>query len=249
MIRRERRKLRRLIEDAQNQEIYAPSPLPVFGPPVPPKPARLEIPAGMPSSPAPVDPVYPPELFMTPSPDSRKPQSARTTILAPFVPWSLKSRKSRSSMSRSVSVKTKSSAKGAHPPSLGDLDIAGLLEEASQQPAATEAPRGYPAASPHTITPIPTPTVPPSPSVSAYSADNSPPPIPRGRSNQEPDVPLSPLSKLSQDWTSSERQSVPEAVMAAVTSRDGLSPKRRPLPTPPRGPGSIRTLSKNPVRF
>jgi hypothetical protein len=184
---------------------------------------------------------------MGPSNESREPRSARTTILAPFVPWSLRSMKSRSSISRSVSTKTKNSAKAVHTRSLGDLDIAGLLEQASQQPAATEPPRGYPAASPHTVTPVPTPSVPPSPSASAHSTGS--PATVRGRNHQQPDVPLSPHSGFSQEFLSPEQQlSIPEAAMTITSSRDGQSPRSRPLPTPPRSPGK-RTVSRKPVRF
>ena len=243
LVRRERRRLiRRLNEDVQNREINGRSPQ--FDP-LSPKSARISV--GVPSTPAPVDPVYPPELFDLPCTESRPSRSRRTTVLAPFVPWSVKSTKSRSSIiSRTVSTKSKKSNKGAHTRSLVDLDIAGLLEQASQQPAATEPPRGYPAASPHTVTPVPTPSVPPSPSASAHSTIN--PPLPRGRSHHELDVPLSPLSRFSEELVSPEQLAVPAAAMTVSTSRNGLSSRKRPLPTPPRGIG-ILTLRKNPARF
>ena len=100
---------------------------------------------------APMDPVDPTELFSLPHTESCESQSRQTTILAPFVPWSVKLTKSRSSIiSWTVSTKSKKSHRGAHTRSLVDLNIAGLLEEASQQPAAT----------PHTVTPVPTSSVP-----------------------------------------------------------------------------------------
>lgn len=240
LVRYERRKLiRRLNEDFPNRETNKRSSL--IGPPPPTEPAQSPV---MPHSPAPVDPVYPPELYMSPSNESREPLSARTTILAPFVPWSLRSTKSRSSLSRSVSTRTKNSARVANTRSFVDLDIAGLLELASQQPAATEHPRGYPAASPHTVTPVPTPSVPPSPAASAHSAAS--PSTIRERSHQQPDVPLSPLSGFSQEFVSPEQQlSVPEIV---TMPRNGLSSRSRPLPSPPRSPGKT-TASRKPVQF
>jgi hypothetical protein len=216
----------------------------LFGP-VTPKSAQ--IPAGVPSTPAPVDPVYPQELFNRPGTSSHESRSRRTTVLAPFVPWSRKSTKSRSSIaSRTMSTKSKKSNKGVSNRSLVDLDIAGLLEEASQQPAATEPPRGYPDASPHTVTPVLTPSVPPSPSASAHSTITRSPP--RGRSHQELDVPLSPLGRFSEELHGSEQPSVPAAAMTVSTSQNGLSSRKRPLPTPPRGLG-ILTPPKNPARF
>ena len=246
LVRYERRKLtRRLDEEFQNHENNKRSSLVDLPPPTEP----AQSPTRMPHSPAPVDPVYPPELFMSPSNELREPRSTRTTVLAPFVPWSLRSTKSRSSISRSVSTKTKNSTIAALARSLVDLDIAGLLEQASQQPAATEPPRGYPAASPHTVTPLPTPSVPPSPSASAYSVAS--PSTIRGatRNQQQPDVPLSPLSRFSQELLSPEqRLTVPEAALTVTTPRDGPSSRSRPLPMPPRSPGQF-TVSRKPVRF
>lgn len=242
LVRRERRQLiRRLNKDAQNRETNAPIPL--FGPLTP---KSAQIPTGVPSTPAPVDPVYPQELFNHPGTSSREPWSRRTTILAPFVPWSVKSTKSRSSIvSRTVSTKSKKSTKFLPTTrSLVDLDIAGLLEEASQQPVATEPPRGYPDASPHTVTPVLTP-VPPSPSASAHNTITRS--LPFGHSHQELDVPLSPLGRFSEELYSPEQLSFPAAAMAVSTSQNGLS-SRRPLPNPPRGLG-ILTPRENPARF
>ena len=183
----------------------------------------------------------------TPSRAARN--STRSTILGPFTPRSrsLRSIKSRSSINRSVkSIRTKNSTKGSSTRRLADLDIEGLLEVASEQRAATEAPRGYPAASPHTVTPVPTPSVPPSPSASSYTFT-----VPREFTHHHPgpDVPLSPMTSLSQDWFNLERPSVPTAAVSTVSSRNGqnvLSSRIRPLPAPFPKP-TVFALSKNAV--
>ncbi|KAI9509231.1 hypothetical protein F5148DRAFT_1283209 [Russula earlei] len=240
LIRRERRKLvGRLIAGDQGGETDSPSP--PFGPPVPPKPAQL--PAEIPSTPVPVDPVYPAELFMIPPAGSRVHRSSRATVLAPSAP-SLKSAKSLSSMSPSVSTRTTDKRSAAKLRPLEDLDIAGLLEVASQQPAATEAPRGYPAASPHTVTPVLTPTATSSPSVSLHRT-SSPPTI-RELTPPEPDVPLTPLRRLSQEWLNPQP---PLATVTIASPRNGLPLRIRPLPVPipsrgTGGPGPGQTLAR-----
>jgi len=249
-IRRERRKLVKLKHPEENGETNLNEPHPVFGPPVPPKP--VQPPVGVSSSPVPVDPVYPAELFMTKSIGPRGPQSSRSTILAPIPTSSLRSAKSLSSITRSVSSRTKRSFHASHLRPLEDLDIAGLLELASQQPAATEMPRGYPASSPHTVTPVATPTVPPSPSVSAHSMGNSP--ISPARSQPGPDVPLSPLRWPSQESPNPSEQPPRPALPAAKTvaaSRNGLLSKRiKPLPTPtPLQGAGLLEPSQSPTRF
>ncbi|KAI0004473.1 hypothetical protein BJV74DRAFT_881072 [Russula compacta] len=241
LIRRERRKLmRHLTETIPNQGTNASGPQ--FGPPVPPKPALT--PAEMISSLrslAPVDPVYPAELFTIASNESRVPQSTRSTILAPFYPPSLRSAKSQSSLGHSIGTRTR---RGSNSRTLVDWDIARLLEVASQQPAPTERPRGYPHASPHTVTPAPTPSVPPSPSASLRSVSNPSPTW--ERSNREPDVPLSPLRRLSQEWLTSEQPSIPTAAVTVVSP--GAGSRTRPLPTPSLGAG-VPTSRKKPERF
>jgi hypothetical protein len=192
----------------------------------------------------PVDPVYPPELLVISSTKACARQSTRSTILAPVTPTSLRSTKSRTSRTsristgRSVSIKTKSSFKGSR--RLADLDIAGLLELASQLPAATEAPRGYPGASPHTVTPVPTPSVPPSPSESSRSANNRS--LARELSHQEPDFPLSPQGRLSQEWFALEEPPVPASV-TVVAPRNGRPSSVRP-PSASFSSAGIFTLGK-----
>jgi hypothetical protein len=144
----------------------------------------------------------------------------------------LRSMKSRSSTkSRSASTRTRSSTKGNR--HFADLDIAGLLEAASQQMAATESPYGYPSASPHTVTPAHTPSMPPSPPVSSYGAGI---PIPDRLSHHGPDVPLSPMSRYSQEWFPLEPPSVPAAAVTVVSPRNVLSSRimlpRAPFPSP-----------------
>lgn len=185
--------------------------------------------------------------------------STRSTIFAPFTPKSrsLKSTKSRSSLSRSVkSIRTKHSTKGSSARRLADLDIEGLLEVASQQRAATEAPRGYPAASPHTVTPVATPkSAPPSPSPSSHTFTVGNPTIPRELSHRYPgpDVPLSPLTSLSQDCFSlAERPSAPTAAVSALASRKDrnvLSSRIRPLPAPFPKPTVFASSKNFGVRF
>ncbi|KAH9969643.1 hypothetical protein BC827DRAFT_1372427 [Russula dissimulans] len=244
-IQRERRKL----IERPNENGEANGPHPVSGPPVPPKPVQL--PADVLRSSVPVDPVYPAELFMNRSTGSRRPQSSRSTILAPIPASSLRSAKSLSSITRSVSTRTKYSIHGTHLRPLEDLDIAGLLEVASQQPAATEVPRGYPAASPHTVTPVASPTVPSSSFVSAHNTGNSS--ISPAHSHPGPDVLLSPLRGLSQEWLNPEqplRPVLPAAETVAAV-RNGLPTKRiKPLPTPtPLQEAGLREPSQNPARF
>ena len=224
----------------------------ILGPLDPSKPTHTGTPEAKSRSPAPVDPVYP--MFGVSSPASRaaRRNSTRSTILAPFTPKSrsLRSTKSRSSINRSIkSIMTKNSTKGSSTRRLADLDIEGLLEVADEQRAATEAPHGYPAASPHTVTPVPTPSAPPSP-CSSYTFT-----LPREPSHHHPrpDVPLSPLTSLSQDWFNLERPSVrvPTAAVSTVASRDGqsvLSSRTRPLPAPFPKP-TVFALSKNSARF
>ena len=190
-------------------------------------------------------------MFVISSTEPRRArQSARSTILAPFTPSSrsLRSTKSRTSTkSRSASTRTKGSSKGTGTRQLADLDIAGLLEAASQQVVATEAPRGYPGASPHTITPAPTPPMPSSPaslSASSHGAGNSP--YAREIGHQNPDVPLSPLSRFSHEWFPLEPPSAPAAAAAVVVPRRGLSSRIRPLRAPFPSP-SIFAPSKNSV--
>jgi hypothetical protein len=235
-LRRERRKLVEDLSGAVQNRRSIPRSL-RLSPPAPPKPARASIPGMVPHSPAPVDPVYPQEMFVISSTESRRArQSSRSTILAPFSPTrSLRSMKSRSSTkSRSASTRTRSSTKGNR--HFADLDIAGLLEAASEQMAATESPYGYPSASPHTVTPAHTlsnPSIPPSPSVSSYGAGN---PLPDRLSHHDPDVPLSPMSRYSQEWFPLKPPSVPAAAATVVSPRNVLSsrimPPRAPFPSP-----------------
>jgi hypothetical protein len=221
----------------------------------PSKPARTGTLEVKPSSPGPVDPVYP--MFGVSYPTSRAARnSTRSTILAPFTPKSrsLRSTKSRSSVNRSVkSIRIKNSSKGSSGRRLADLDIEGLLEVADEQRAATEAPRGYPAASPHTVTPAPSPTVPRSPSPSSpsssYTFSVGNPIIPREPNHHHPgpDVPLSPLTTVSQDWFTRERPSAP--MVSTAASRNGhnlLSSRIRALPSPFPKP-TVFALSKNSV--
>jgi len=186
---------------------------------------------------------------MTKSTGSRGPQSSRSTILAPIPASSLRSAKSLSSITRSVSTRTKHSIRGAHLRPLEDLDIAGLLEVASRQTAATEVPRGYPAASPHTVTPVVTPTMPPSPSVSAHSMGNSP--ISPAHGHLGSDVPLSPLSGLSREWPDPEQspRSVLPATKIVAAPWKRLSPKIKPLPTPTLQGADLPEPSQNSPRF
>jgi len=187
-------------------------------------------------------------MFGVSSTPSRAARHSRSTILAPVTPKSRSSRstKSRSSINRSIkSIRTKNSTKGSSTRRLEDLDIEGLLDVADEQRAATEAPRGYPAASPHTVTPVPTLSVPPSPS-SSYTFT-----LPREPSHHHPrpDVPLSPLTSLSQDWFNLERPSAPTATVSTVAPRNGqsvLSSRVRPLPAPFFKP-TVFALSKNSV--
>ena len=234
-LRRERRKLIEGLGGAVQNRRSVPRSLRLGPSPLAtPKPARASIPGMVPHSPAPVDPVYPQEMFVISSTESRRArQSSRSTILAPFSPTrSLRSMKSRSSTkSRSASTRTKSSTKGNR--HFADLDIAGLLEAASEQMAATESPYGYPSASPHTVTPAHTPLTPPSPSPSSPGAGNR---LPDRLSHHDPDVPLSPTSRYSQEWFPLEPPSVPAVAATVVSPRNGLSsrimPPRAPFPSP-----------------
>ncbi|KAF8500937.1 hypothetical protein F5888DRAFT_1905224 [Russula emetica] len=105
------------------------APFFILGPLEPYKPARTGTPEAKPSSPAPVDPVYP--MFGVSSTGASRAArySTRSTILGPFTP-----------KSRSLRIQPKVQAHAGSQ----ILDIEGLLEVASQQRAATEAPRGYP---------------------------------------------------------------------------------------------------------
>ena len=183
-------------------------------------------------------------MFGTSSRTSRAARtSTRSSIAAPLTPKSrsLRSIKSRSSVNRSIkSIRTRKGSGGRR---LADLDIEGLLEVADQQRAATEAPRGYPAASPHTVTPAPTRSPSPSSPSSSYTFSVGNPIIPREPCHHHPgpDVPLSPLTTVSQDWLTRERPSVP-----TVAPRNGpslLSSRIRPLSPFPKP--TVFALSKN----
>ena len=180
--------------------------------------------------------------------------STRSTILAPFTPKSrsLRSTKSRSSVNRSFkSGRTKNSTKGSSTRQLADLDIEGLLEQASHRRVATEAPRGYPAASPHTVTPVPTVSVPPSPSRSSYTFSVRNPTSPRESNHHPaPDVPRSPLTSVSQDWFGLERPPASTAAVSALASRNDRNvPSQgiRPLPSSPFLKPTVFAPSKNSV--
>ncbi|KAI0304376.1 hypothetical protein B0F90DRAFT_1705116 [Multifurca ochricompacta] len=240
-IRHERRKRASLTEDSVKNQRQFNDSSPEVGLPVPPKPPRT--PLGIPNSRFSVDPA---ERFLATSTKSPILSSARSSMFSPFMPSGVAfgKGKGRSSASRNASSKsTTIGSSAAH--SFVDLDIAGLLEVASQRQAEVEALRGYPNASPVVVTSVPTSTVPSSPLVSCFSP--STPSLSQKGNHQEPDVPLSPLGRLSQVSLTSRGPSVPEADMTVTVPMSSFSSWKRAPSAPSRDAGG-RTRSK-PARF
>ncbi|KAI0250766.1 hypothetical protein BJV78DRAFT_1216823 [Lactifluus subvellereus] len=249
-IRRERRKraaLRRgLITAVRNQSQTYQTPNPQLGPPVPPRPCQT--PAGMSTPPVPVDPVYPADLFMNPSTGSRPLRSTRSTVLSPSIPSDLGSGKYRSNASQNGGTGTRYSVNGTSIHSLVDLDIVGLLEAASQRQAEVETPRGSPRTPPLSVPPISTSMALPSRPTQAFCPWRRL--LGQKRSDQELDVPLSPLKRLSQVSLTPQGPSPQVAendTTVTMTSYEASSRKRAPS-TPFRDEGG-RGQSKNSVLF
>jgi hypothetical protein len=179
---------------ARNQGQTRQPPCPQLGPPVPPKPCRTR--ARMPNAPVPVDPVYPPDLFMNPSTGSRRPQSTRSTILSPSISSDMGSGEYQFNVIQNNGARTRNSVNGGSVRSLVGLDIVGLLEAASQRQDAVVTPRGSPRMPSLSVPLTSTSMTLPSHPTQAFCPWRRL--IGQRRNVQELDVPLTPLKRLSQ---------------------------------------------------
>jgi hypothetical protein len=137
--------------------------------------------------------------------------SKRSTILSPS---GFGSGKDRSNEDRDGSIRTAFPAVGASMDPLVNLDIARILELACQQQAEMETPHGSP------NTPLSAPSVPSSP---AFVSTR---PLCRKRGDQEPDVPLTPLGRLSQISFGRAPSPTPtDSTTAVMASHEGFDPQ------------------------
>jgi hypothetical protein len=159
--------------------------------------------------------------------------SKRSTILSPS---GFGSGKDRPNEDQDGSIRTTFPAVGASMDPLVNLDIARILELASQQQTEMEAPHGSPNAPLVSV-----PLVPPSP---AFVSTR---PLGQKRGDQEPDVPLTPLGRLSQVSFGRAPSPAPTEDMTAFMASYEASSKRTPFAPYPDASG--RTWSKIPTRF
>ncbi|KAI0269881.1 hypothetical protein BC834DRAFT_967609 [Gloeopeniophorella convolvens] len=181
----------------------------------------------MPRSRVLADPPYPTEQFMTPSLRSPVSLSSRSSIFTPFVPSvSGSNRQSRTT----ASIRSKSTVTEPRVRSITDLDIASMLEMASSAQSEPGTLRGYQYTSPSLLaaalastSPAPA-LIPPPPSAVVR-------PLGQKRSQQELDVPSSPLGRLSEvSLDSRRRPSIPILDTVVIEPVNAARSQRRASP-------------------